>query len=152
MLKAAWTLGLTWLILAGYVTAEARDELPAAVGKVRLNLQITGLGPEGALVEIKPAHKACEFKPISRRLTAADRGRLELEPFDVKTTSADRDCTFSITVTEPKQASRTFRRGLRVSNPPADGIVAIQSLPCFLSYQTPPAQVAEGDKTTNPKK
>ena len=154
MRTGAWMLGLTWIMLVSTSMAgmEADDSPAIASGKVRLSLQITRLGPEGCLVEIKPAHKGCDFKPISRRLTVDERGRLELDPIEVKTSSAERDCMFAITITEPKQEPKTFRRALRITNTPPDGILTVQTLPCYLSYQSPPAQVAEGNKGEKPKK
>lgn len=151
MRTGTWMFGLALCVLTSL--ARGGDETkPPAIGKVRLNLQITGLGPEGCLVEIKPAHKGCEFPVISRRLTSNDRGQLDLEPIDVKTSSADRDCQFAITITEPKQPPKTFRRGVRILNPGTEGILTVQNLPCFLSYQSPPAQIAEGEKAGRPKK
>ncbi len=152
MRTGAWMLSFALIAPALSSTVRADEGQPVATGKVRLSLQVTGLGPQGCLVEIKPAHKGCEFKPISRRLTAEDRGRLELDPIEVKTTSADRDCMFAITIIEPKQEPKTFRRALRIANTPPDGIITVQTLPCYLSYQTPPAQVAEGNKGEKPKK
>lgn len=150
MRTRAWMLGLSICVMTA--VAHGDEGTPTAVGKVRLNLQITGLGPEGCLVEIKPAHKGCEFKPISRRLKSTNAGRLDLDSMEVKTSSADRDCSFSITITEPKQPPKTFRRGLRIGNAPADGIVTVQTLECFLSYQSVPAQIAESEKAEKSKK
>src|SRR4051812_26241709 len=90
----------------------ARADGPPVVNKVTLRLRITGLGREGCEVEIRPGHPACDFKAIARKLGPG--GDDTFADLEVKSTSADRDCLFAITVKEPGQPPRTIRRGLRL--------------------------------------
>lgn len=107
----------------------SRADGPAVVNKVTLRLQITGLGRDGCEVEIKPGHPACDFKAIARKVGPTGHTFTDLE---VKSTSADRDCLFAITVKEPGQPPRTIRRGLRLDAPAEGKAVPRQFLDCLL--------------------
>ena len=104
--------------------------------KVTLQLQLSGLGKQGCVIEIKPAHPACSFKPMKFKVggMAADRA-VTLDPivFDASSTGADRDCSFAITLREPGQNPRTFQRGLRLSEPMPEQDTPEKTLKCYLS-------------------
>jgi hypothetical protein len=65
------------------------------------------------------------------------------------TTSADRDCSFEIIVTEPGREPKKFRRGLRLA-PETEGAIASPSrtLKCYL----PATTVAIKDSPTTPRR
>jgi hypothetical protein len=108
-----------------------------ATYKVILDLGIAGLGPKGCDIEIKAAHPGCKFEPVTRHI--GERGQATIEIKDIETTSADRDCTFAITVREAGQAEKTNRRGLRLKAP---GSTA-QTLSCYFSS---PSKLAKAEK------
>jgi hypothetical protein len=110
---------------------------------VKLVLRITGLNREGCTVEIKPAHPGCAFRARTEHVEAD--GKAEIAFADVRTQSADRDCTFAITIRESGQAERTVYRGLRLK--PAAG--SEQSLECFLSS---PSRIAKANEKAAPKR
>jgi len=121
---AALTLvAATALALIGE-TRDVRADDPAVVNKIALTLKITGLGRDGCEVEIKPGHPGCEFKSITQKLDR--KGLIDFKPFEVKSTSADHDCLFAITVKEPGQPAKTIKRGLVLKSPEA-GVSAIPS-------------------------
>ena len=97
---------------------------------VKLELRIAGLrlGGPGCDVDIKPGHPGCKFRPLLNQ-HVEPRGVATIIVSDVRTRSADRDCTFAITVREPGQAERTLHRGLRLSADAGTG----QVLTCNLS-------------------
>jgi hypothetical protein len=111
-------------------------EEPGITNKVTLQLQLSGLSKQGCVVEIRPAHPACKFKPMKFKVggLAADRA-VALDPitFEARSTGADRDCSFAITVREPGQAPRTFQRGLRLIEPTAEKPLPEKTLKCYLS-------------------
>ena len=101
-----------------------------AVGLVQVSLRITGVGPEGCEVEIKPAHAGCEFKPIKKKV--GPNGIETLEAFEVRSKSPDRDCSFSITLKEAGKEPLVIKRGLRLETPKADGTLVRQDFLCLL--------------------
>ncbi len=111
------------------------DATATVASAVKLEIQITGLGSEGAKVSIKPAHPGCRFKAVEKTIPRnANSGVVRLSPITVaaSTTAADRDCSFAITVTEPGRPPKTFRRGLQLSASDAKPAKA-QALKCYLS-------------------
>jgi hypothetical protein len=119
---------------------------PEAEGKshiVTLDLAIAGLSAKGCDVEIKPGHPGCTFRPVTKHVGLSGKATIELR--DVVTRSADRDCTFAITIREPGQAERTVHRGLRLQaeNTPD------QRLNCFLSS---PSRIARNNSEATPKR
>jgi hypothetical protein len=107
--------------------AEAKPVVPETTTPtyvVKMDLKIAGLGKKGCDVEIRPGNGGCKFK-------------------DIETQSADRDCTFAITVHEPGQAEKTVKRGLRLKSPGDPG----QSLDCFLSSPSKIAKAAQESAT-----
>jgi hypothetical protein len=129
------TVGLAvGLVLSACRMAQAGDK--SAVNQVNLELQITGLGAKGCEIEIKPAHAGCQFEKITKKVPgnrANDRATIRLNPFLAKSTNADRDCSFAITIKEPDQPPRTYRRGLRLAAPTPSQPLPVQSLTCYLS-------------------
>ena len=124
--------------LAGVETKATPRAAAEPVHTVTLEVAIDGLGAKGCDVEVKPGHPACKFAPRAQHLNPRQSVKLVID--DVRSLSADRDCTFAITVREPGQADRTVRRGLRLSNPGGPA----QLLPCLLS--TPPRVAKAGDQ------
>jgi hypothetical protein len=128
------------------------DATPTVASSVKLEIQITGLGSEGAKVSIKPAHPGCQFKVVEKTIPRnVNAGVVRLTPITVSasTTAADRDCSFAITVTEPGRPPKTFRRGLQLSA--SDPKTAkVQALKCYLSA----TEVAARDdaKTAKPRR
>jgi hypothetical protein len=115
-------------------------EVPVVENKVKLDLRISGLGAEGGTIEIKPGHKGCKFKPVVLTL-ARPKGvdpDAPLQPRDgivvlASTISADRDCSFAITIKEPGQKPKTYRRGLRLDPAEAGKPLPEQTLKVYLS-------------------
>jgi hypothetical protein len=128
--------------LAGQASTEPETPAPQpAAQTVRLDLRIAGLGTKGCDVEVKPGHKGCTFQPMNRHVDA--KGYLSLTIRDVRSQSADRDCTFAITIREPGQPERTAYRGLRLSSHNSAG----QQLTCYLSSPSKVARAGESDKS-----
>jgi hypothetical protein len=117
-------------------------DAPADARAVKLDLRIAGLGAGGCDVEVKPGHKGCTFEAKSRHVKSD--GYLSLLLRDVRTQSADRDCTFAITIKEPGRGERTVRRGLRLSNQPVPGG---QPLTCYLSSPSKLARAGAAENT-----
>jgi hypothetical protein len=149
----AWTLfaGLG-LVTLGTSPAPAVEEdgSPSAIeNTVRLEIQISGLGSQGAKISIKPAHPSCQFKTIERTIAKGARGDVvKFEPISVaaSTTSADRDCSFEITIAEPGRKPKTFRRGLQLVSPAAGATASVapkRTLKCYL----PATEIAAKDAT-----
>ena len=108
---------------------------------VKLKLAIAGLSAKGCDVEIKPGHAACKFEKKTQHVTSM--GKVEVVLKDVETQSADRDCTFAITIREPGQAERTVRRGFRLNAVRG----AEQSLDCLLNSPSRIARVNTPEAT-----
>ena len=131
----SWMAALTLTVATAFAfiggNGDARADDTAVVNKITLTLNIMGLSSDGCEVEIKPGHPGCEFKPISQKL---DRnGRIDFKPFEVKSTSADHDCLFAITVKEPGQPVKTMKRGLVLKNPePGSRTMPSQNFSCLL--------------------
>jgi hypothetical protein len=122
--------------IAFLVPKTPADELTPQ--RVQLELAIAGLGPRGCDVEIKPGHEGCKFRTVSQHVDSA--GKAVIDPFDVTTSSADRECAFAITIREPGQAPRTVRRGLRLALPKTG---AVSRLTCYLSS---PSKIARAEQ------
>jgi hypothetical protein len=123
--------------LCAQVPAAAGDKTPAQ--KVQLRLSIAGLGGRGCDVEVKPGHASCKFRPVVKHVEQSGKAVLVLDK--VETSSADRNCSFAITIREPGQGPYTYKRALRLSavrraTPPL--------LDCFLSS---PSKIAQADST-----
>jgi hypothetical protein len=137
------TAALAALILLPRPFAAAAD--PPIENQVLLELQVAGIGRDGCTLEIKPGHPGCQFEPITRKLdaTAASRG-LRL-PVRATSKAADRDCSFTITITEPDHAPKMYRRGLRLATPkPGESTMPRQILRCYFSSPS----LAKRDEST----
>jgi hypothetical protein len=104
---------------------------------VKLDLKVAGVGRQGCDVEIKPGNGGCKFKPVTYHLDSTGRATLKVK--DIETQSADRDCTFAITIHEPGHTERTVKRGLRLKRPGDPG----HTLDCFLSS---PSKIAQAEQ------
>ena len=100
----SWTAALTLgLAMAGAFAATTLADGPAATKrKVALTLKFDGLSPQGGEVEIKPGNAGCKFETIKFQTKGHPRatldGRINLDPIEVETFTADRDCSFAITL------------------------------------------------------
>ena len=117
---------------------DARGDEPPVANTVKLELQIAGLGSEGCVVEVRPAHPGCQFAEVVTQVRAASAGssrtvRLPALVIDAQSTGADRDCTFAITIREPDRPAMTFRRGLRLAPQVAGQPTPVRTLSCYLS-------------------
>jgi hypothetical protein len=104
--------------------------------KVNLQLQIAGLDGSGCTVEVKPAHPGCQFKTIVRKVPKGDsQDVVILSPiaFTARSTGADHDCSFAITVTEPGRPPKTYRRGVRLVTGAAGQPQPVKNLKIYLS-------------------
>jgi hypothetical protein len=128
----SWMAALT--LVAGIIGASAapsKAEAPPVAHKVRLRLNIAGLGRGGCDVDVKPAHAGCNFRP--RVVHVGSDGKFQIELDDVQSTGADRDCSFAITIREPGHADKTVRRGLQLAAPVAGRPAVVQAFDCYLS-------------------
>lgn len=120
-----------------------REEAPTQTHPVRLLLRIAGLGAEGCDVVVKPANPSCRFRPVARHVGSS--GELGIDVKDMEVRSVNRNCSLSITLTEPGQKPRTVLRGFRLesksSEPGAPG--TIQTFACFLSSPSKLARIEE---------
>ena len=107
-----------------------KEKTDSVVNTIKLVLRISGLGPKGCDVEIKPGHSGCKFKTIERHV--ARDGRAVTVSVRAESLGADHDCAFAITLREPNQKPMTYRRGVRLVPPTVDKPDPIQSVPCFL--------------------
>jgi hypothetical protein len=117
--------------------ALAPADEPAVANTVRLQLKITGLPASGCLLKVAPAHPGCQFPAIERKITAVpgSGGMVSLPALVIPatTTSADRDCTFAITIQEPGRPPRTFRRGVRLAPAEPGKPTPVKDLRVYLS-------------------
>jgi len=97
-------------------------------------------------VAIKPANPTCRFKTVKKHVNPS--GELGVDIKDMEVRSVNRNCSFSITVTEPGQKPRTILRGFRLEANSADQNSAIPSFACFLSSPSKLARIAEASRTT----
>ena len=134
----SWMAALTLVASAfGALAPTSRAaEPPPVKQKVSLSLRLDGLNAAGGEIEIKPGHAGCRFETIKFQTKSHPKmfeGKIVLDPFEVETVSADRDCSFVITLKEPGQPDKTVRRTLRIV-PPAEGKPArAQELICYIS-------------------
>jgi hypothetical protein len=141
-----------WALAAGVAWApSARAGDPPVANRVNLDVQISGLGRAGCEIEIRPGHPACQFRPIAATIRPEDsRDPLKLRTIaiDARSLGADRDCSFSITVKEPGQPPKTFRRGVRLAATEPGKPTPTQSLRCYLNT----AAIAAKDKPATPRR
>jgi hypothetical protein len=123
-------------------SAPAPAPADSAPARVKLDLRISGLGPQGCDVEIAPGNMDCKFRPVRHHLSQHDANGYTIPFDDVRTTSADRNCMFAITIREPGQPVKTVRRGLRIV-PASDEQFSAQLLSCYLSSPSKLAKASE---------
>lgn len=141
-------------LLVGMLPAAALNASPnvlaqsGVVNHVVLELQVQGLSKEGCIVEISPGHPGCKFKKVRYKV---DSSRVLLQPIEVTSLSADRDCSFAITIKEPGMPDQTVRRGMRLSRPGSGSAPPESKLTCYLAT---PSQVqqAKADKSEDQPK
>jgi hypothetical protein len=143
MAALAIAAGCIW----GNARALAADT--AVENKVSLQLQINGLSTESCTIVIKPGHPGCQFETVEKKLSKTGQSEvLNVPAFTIKakSTGADRDCSFAITIKEPGQPPRTVRRGLRLAAPKAGQPTPMQTLKLHLS--APSIAARESDART----
>jgi hypothetical protein len=152
----SWTAALT--LVAALVGADAsptRAGEPAAIKqKVKLSLRLDGLSAQGGEIEIKPGHAACRFETIKFQTKDHPRsvdGKIALDPIEVETLSADRDCSFAITLKEPGQPDKTVRRNIRIVPTPDGKPASPQMLTCFISSNSLNPVASQPDDTKRKK-
>jgi hypothetical protein len=118
----------------------AEESTPPSKGArtVKLKLVIGGLGADGCDVEVKPGNPACRFKKQTGHV--GSDGVLKLEFKNVEVRSADRNCTFAITMREAGQPPKTVQRGFRMVPSAADSPGGETST--FVCSMSSPSQVA----------
>ncbi|MEI7923200.1 MAG: hypothetical protein WCJ40_14935 [Planctomycetota bacterium] len=107
------------------------------VNDVVIELQVQGLSKEGCVVEIAPGHPGCKFKKVRYKV---DTARVLLQPIEVTSLSADRDCSFAITIKEPGMPEQTIKRGMRLVKPAAGAVKPESKITCYLAT---PSQVQQ---------
>lgn len=120
--------------------ATAGPKAPDDARTVMLELRIAGLQAKGCDVEIKPSHAGCAFRSLTKHVD--QKGYLDIVLDDVQSRSADRDCTFAITIKEPGQPVRTTHRGFQLKLP---GVVSTQTMTVFLSSPSKLAHAARAE-------
>jgi hypothetical protein len=136
---------LAAVAMSGTTAGAAGPDQPTASNTLRLQLQITGLTPEGCTLAIRPAHPGCQFEPVERRIVVrTSGGMVRLDPIELKATSsgADRDCSFAITLAEPGKGPRTYLRGVRLTAAEPGQAVPVQTVKLYL---TAPSLAAHDD-------
>ncbi len=152
----SWMAALTLAAaLVGVDTSNSLAGEPAAIKqKVKLSLRFDGLSAEGGEIEIRPGHAACRFQTIKFQTKDHPRsvdGKISLDPIEVETLSAGRDCSFAITLREPGQPDKTVRRNIRIVPTPEGKTAAPQSLTCFISSHSLNPVASKADETTRKK-
>ena len=131
---------------------QSKADKPAAkptkiVNHVRLELRVSGMSDNGCQIEIKPGHPACRFKPITYR-TKVHKESITLPPLVVETSSADRNCSFDITIREKDRPVKSAHRSVRLTPAADDEPVPVKRLTCYLTAPSLAAK-ADGDKSIN---
>lgn len=143
--------GMAAVALALCLASVGRSQsAPPVESTIKLQLLISGLSQDGCLLKIAPGHPGCQFSPIERRIplsSGQNGGMTRLDPITIKasTLSADRDCSFAITLTEPGQPPRTYRRGTRLATIPEGQPSQPQTVKVYLSA---PSLAARDSDTT----
>jgi hypothetical protein len=154
----SWMAALTLVtaMAGGFASRALADEPNPIRRKVALTLKFEGLSPQGGEVEIKPGNAACRFESIKFQTKGHPRsstdGRINLDPIDVETFSADRDCSFAITLKEPGLPEKKVRRILRITPTPDGKPAPPQLLTCFISSTSLNPPVARKEEETKRKK
>ena len=160
---SAWALfaGLGCATIAASPTSIMASELefdgPAPIeNTVKLEIQISGLGPDERQARDQARPPGLQVQApapvkIAKGQGGSDLVKLETISIAATTTSADRDCSFEIVLTEPGRAPKTFRRGLQLTAAPAGATAApSRTLKCYLPATTIAAK--DSPKTTTPRR
>jgi hypothetical protein len=134
-------LTLVGMLVGAQAPAVVAAEPPTVKQKVILSLRLDGLSANGGDIEIKPGHAGCRFETIKFQTKTHPKsfdGKIYLDPIEVESLGADRNCSFAITLKEAGQPDKTVHRTLRLVAPAelkaADAKTAKpQELTCYLS-------------------
>lgn len=150
MQRRSWMAALTLATLAGAFTGPSTGaEEPTSVKQtVAMKLYLSGLKYPGEIV-IKPGSPGSRFKPFTQAIKNNDR--TDIKPFEVEVFSADRDCAFLITLKEPGQPDKTFRRHVRIV-PPGAAKSSGQEFVCSLSASSFGQAATIAEKTADETK
>lgn len=110
----------SFLLIGAVDLTSAAEEPTPVVNKVRLDLQLSGLGAAGCKIEIRPAHPGCRFEAVVREfpsIPASGVLKVETVTIEASALNADRNCAFAITVTEPNAKPKVFKRNIRLDEP-----------------------------------
>lgn len=136
-------------IASGTLAATADAALGGGerVNQVNVELRIAGLGPRGGSVTIEPGSPSCRFKKTTKKIASegSEVQRLNAIPIDAASTAADGQCLVKITVREPGQRPRVYRRMVLLHEPTPDDPQPLRTLRCYLSS---PSLAAHGSRTT----
>ena len=150
---AALTLGLA--MLGAFASQTLADEPISAKRKVALSLKFDGLSPQGGEVEIKPGNAGCKFETIKFQTKghprASSDGRINLDPIEVQIFSADRDCSFAITLKEPGLPDKTVRRVLTIIPATDAKQPTPQTMTCFISSTSLDPQIGKAGESKTKK-
>lgn len=154
----SWMAALTLVgSLVGALTpAVVAAEPPTVKQKVILSLRLDGLSTAGGEIEIKPGHAGCRFETIKFPTKSHPKsfdGKIYLDPIEVESLGADRNCSFAITLKEAGQPDKTVHRTLRLvasaDSKSADGKTAKpQELTCYVSSNSLNVPVVAKDSPT----
>lgn len=127
---------------AGPIASAVAGGPPPVKQKVVLQIRLDGVTPSsGAQLVIKPGHRACKFAEVVYQYKGQER-ITDIPPIDVESLSADRDCSFAITLKEPGQPDKSFRRSLQLAAPTDAAAGKPQVFQCFLSSHAVAARAA----------
>ena len=141
---AAWMLATAVGAMVLPATSAAGN--PTALKqKVKLDIRLDGTSAAtGVEIVIKPGHPATKFKEVIYKVKQ-DGEISDIPSIEVETLSADRDCSFAITLKDPGHADKVFRRSIQLSPPtgatPGKPEV-MPTLKCYLSSRDVAAKVA----------
>ena len=154
----SWMAALTLVAaMAGALAPPTRAaEPPPVKQKVNVSLRLDGLSSQGGEIEIKPGHAGCKFETIKFETKSHPKsidGKIHLDPIEVETISADRDCSFAITLKEPGQPDKLVRRNLRIIPTPEGKPAKAQELTCYISSNSlnPPVASKPADDSKRKK-
>ena len=154
----SWMAALTLVAsMAGGLAPTTRAAGPPAVKqRVSLSLRLDGLSTEGGEVEIKPGHAGCKFETIkfqTKERPPGSDGKINLDPIEVETVSAGRECSFAITLREPGQPDKTVRRTLRLTPATQSKAPTSQAMTCYISSNSlnPPVASKPADEAKRKK-
>lgn len=132
---AAWIVAAASVGAVGLIstTTTQAGGPPPIKQKVKLDIRLDGISIHNkAEIEIKPGNSGCRFKPVTYPVKGGGWVP-DVLPIDVETLSADRDCSFAITLKEAGQADKVFRRSVQIAPVTEATAGKPQSLICYLN-------------------